>query len=277
MYIDYDAVTEGIEKDGFAIIRGLLSPEAVEAYRRECEVQFATAPRLEGKIYTAGITPDYVQPWMIDGQEHKIASHRLYQFYHNPRSTGTRQIIDTVLGIRNRIEQRWPEIQEYNLRNRLTDYNIIAQYAAEGGYQSKHSDMEASLSHPALQCEILLTQPGQDYAGGDLRLYPPDGRVISTNDDLRVRVGDLILFDKRLEHDVTKTLPLRGVSRGRWMALIGAKTFPRGERTRFEDAKTKTRRFFFLHTPTLYRAARKTAAFLGLKGSGKTGAERYTA
>ncbi len=170
-YIDYDASTRMIEKDGFAVIRGVLAPEVVEQYRLACADQFRVAPRLEGKVYEPGTTPDYVQPWMINERGHKIASHRLYQFYHNPHSANTQHIIDTVIGIRNRIEQRWPEIQIYNTRNRLTDYNIVAWYASEGGYQSKHSDMEASLSHPALQCEILLTQPGQDYRGGDLRLY----------------------------------------------------------------------------------------------------------
>lgn len=273
--IDYDAAARAIEKDGFAVVRSLLSPERIEQFRRVCEGQFQGAPRLEGKVYKPGVTPDYVQPWVIDSQRHQIASYRLYQFYHNTHSANAQHIIDTIIELRNRIEQKWPEIQEYNTKNNFTDYNIVAKYAAEGGYQSKHSDMEASLSHPALQCEILLTQPGRDYRGGDLRLYPSDGRVISTNNDLRVRVGDLILFDKRLEHDVTDTMPMVG-GKGRWMALIGAKTFPRTPRSFLEDATVKTRRFFFLRTPKLYKIVRTLAAKSGLKASGKINQNGYT-
>src|SRR5689334_2512088 len=88
---------DAIEKDGFTLIRNVITPEVITQYRDECEAQFKSAPRLEGKVYVPGKTPDYVQPWMIDAENHQVASYRLYQFYHNPHSPNTQRIIDTVI------------------------------------------------------------------------------------------------------------------------------------------------------------------------------------
>jgi hypothetical protein len=248
--IDFDAALKDLEKDGYTVLRDVLTTQEVEEYRQECGRAFDTAPRLEGKVYIAGVTPDYVQPWMIHAARHEVASYRLYQFYHNPLAPNTKRIVDTVIEIRDRLETRWPEIQDYNKRNNLVDYNIVATYAPTSGYQSRHKDAEGALSHPALQCEILLTEPGVDYTDGDLLLHLFDGRTVSTN-EAQVHVGDLIVFDKRLDHEVTATLPIKG-GRGRWMALIGAKTFPRKKRSPYQDLRLKLSRSLFLNAPALH-------------------------
>jgi hypothetical protein len=246
----FDAALKDIERDGYTVMRNVLSKNEVEAYRQECAREFDTAPRLEGKVYVPGKTPNYVQPWMIHGEKHLVASYRLYQFYHNALAPNEKHIVDVVVGVRDRLEKRWPEIQEYNKKNNLVDYNIIAKYAPESGFQSIHKDAEGKLSHPALQCEILLTEPGIDYKDGDLLLHLFDGRVISTN-EAKVHVGDLIVFDKRLDHEVTATLPAEG-GKGRWMALIGAKTFPRKKRSPYQDLRLKISRSLFLNAPVLH-------------------------
>lgn len=248
--IDYAAALKDLERDGYTIIRNVLTKDAVEAYRQECAKEFDTAPRLEGKVYVAGVTPNYVQPWMIHGEKHIVASFRLYQFYHNPLAPNTKHIVDTIVGIRDTLEKRWPEIQEYNRRNNLVDYNIVAKYAPTSGFQSIHKDAEGTLTHPALQCEILLTEPGVDYKDGDLLLHLFDGRTVSTN-EAQVHVGDLIVFDKRLDHEVTATLPVEG-GKGRWMALIGAKTFPRKKRKLSQDLRLKISRSLFRNAPALH-------------------------
>lgn len=255
--IDYEKAKQDIEKDGFTVLRNILSKESVEQYRQECEQQFRSAPRREGKVYEPGKTPDYVQPWMIHTGKHQVASYRLYQFYHNPHSANTQNIIATIVAIRDRLEKNWPDVQAYNQKNNLVDYNIVAKYAAKSGFQTRHADAESSLTCPALQCEILLTEPEQDYKGGDLILHLFDGRVVRLNEDVHAHVGDLILFDKRVEHEVTETFPVEHESPGRWMALIGAKTFPRQKRSRLQNIRTKASRFLFLHAPIIYRALKR--------------------
>lgn len=255
--IDHDKALADIERDGFTIIRNFLPQEVFEEYRLECAKQFETAPHLEGKVYVPGKTPDYVQPWVINTDRHEIASSRLYQFYHNKHSANTQTIVDAVLSVRDKIEEKWPEIQDYNRRNGLVDYNIIANYAPTCGFLNKHRDAEAELSHPALQCEFLLTEPGVDYLGGDLILHLLDGRRVSTN-DLLPHVGDAIFFDKRVAHEVTETRPSENkLAKGRWMALIGAKTFVRKKRSFLMDQRVKITRYMFLSMPTLYNFLKK--------------------
>jgi hypothetical protein len=247
--INYDALIKIIETDGFVVVKGVFTRDEIETYRIECEKQFKTAPRIEGKNYIEGITPNYTQPWSIDFKNRKIASYRLYEFYHNPMSVNTRYIVDTVIGIRSRIEAHWPEIQAFNTKNDFHDYNIIAKYEPESGYQSVHSDMDPTISHPALQAQIMLTQYEEDYHGGSLALHLKNGKTFELHKDFDLSVGDLVLFDKRIPHEVGKVLPGKGRNMGRWMALIGASTFPRHDSSLFKDLKIKTRRFMFLNTP----------------------------
>ncbi len=254
--IDYDSALLDIQRDGFSIIRGVFTREEVEEYRKECAHEFTIAPQLEGKVYVPGKTPNYVQPWMIDTANHQVASYRLYQFFHNHISPTAKKLIDATIAVRSHLEKNWPEIAEYNAKNNLVDYNIVAKYSAESGYQSRHTDMEADLAYPALQCELLLTEPYKDYNGGDLVLHLLDGRRISVNDDAKATVGDIILFDKRIEHEVTATKPALG-GRGRWMALIGAKTFPRKKRKLSQDLRIKISRYLFLKAPKMYTSLKR--------------------
>ncbi len=257
MNVDYDDITKRIEEKGFAIIPKFLPYSVVDEYQRECERQFACAPRLEGKNYREGVTPNYTQPWVIDYEKRKVASERLYEFYHNPQSNNTRRIVEETLSVRDRIESRWPKIAAFNSEKNLHDYNIVARYAKETGFQAKHSDLDPTIPFPTVQCEILLTNYGDDYTGGHLRLYGYDGDVVEVHKDVVVEPGDLILFDKRLPHDVSATHEGKGRNKGRWMALIGAKTFPRSDSQPLRDFKKKTNRFLFLNAPLLHTLLKK--------------------
>jgi hypothetical protein len=253
---DPRVISDHIEKVGFALIQGLFPVSVIDAYLSSCEAQMKNAPRLEGKNYRKGVTPNYVQPWMIDAEKHMIASTRLYEFYHNELPENTKHIIDTVLLLRDAVEKKWPEIEHLNQERKFEDYNIIAKYEFDSGYQSKHSDLDPKIPHPTVQCQLLLTQYGDDYEGGHLRMYSFDGRVVEIHTDVPMNVGDLLLFDKRLPHDVSTVIRGHGRNRHRWMALIGAKTFPREDSRPLRDLKIKARRYLFLHYPAFYSRLR---------------------
>lgn len=245
--LDYRKIGEEIGNIGYALAKGVLTLEETETYRLDCEKQFDNAPRLEGKNYVENETPNYVQPWMINEEEHEVASTRLYEFYHNPMSPNTKSVVDRIINIRDRIERKWPGIQELNEKENFHDYNIVAKYAEGAGYQSIHYDSDPNVAHPTLQCQIMLTHYGDDFTGGELLFHMASGEIVNVQKDMKPEVGDLIMFDKRLAHEVKSVGKGEGANRGRWMALIGAKTFPRNDSNFLDDTKIKAKRFLFLH------------------------------
>src|SRR5262249_41728006 len=77
--------------------------------------------------------------------------------------------------------------------------------------------------HPLLQSLVMLSDPHEDFEGGDFVMYTKSGRTISLEKDIVIRKGTLFLFDKSLYHHVEATKRGCGGNRGRWSVLIGAR------------------------------------------------------
>lgn len=224
--ININEIRSQIESDGYAVLRGFFSDQDVIAYREECERAFNEAPQRRGKYFEPGKTPNYVAPWIINKEAKQVASWRYYTFFHNPISEVAATIYDPVLTLRDEIEAGWSGVAEHLREQGLHDYNIISTYAEGAGYYPRHADMPTDLPFPMLQSQLMLSQFGADYEGGDLTLFAKDGGAVRANADLNLRVGDLLLFDKRLEHEVSQVTSNGRSGLGRWMALVGAKTTP---------------------------------------------------
>lgn len=205
---------------GFIVWRGFWSAAEARRYRGECERFMATGPRIHQRINTDAM-PDYIHPRSHDATER---TYRIYQFFHNHHSRFTDALLGRSMDIRNAIEEAWTADPVYLAeRRRLQDYVIVTKYIEDTGKLPRHNDYQGEVPFPFIQFLVLLSQPGEDYRGGELILHTKAGRAIRIQDDLGVREGDALLFDKTLLHEVEDTLGGVPGGAGRWSVLIGAR------------------------------------------------------
>lgn len=204
---------------GFFVIRGFYSADAIGRYRQECEDFLPRAQRIYARINVDGIF-DYVHPRSHDAVER---TYRLYQFPHNPHSAATERILEKAIAIRNTLEEPWMADEEYHrVTAPLQDHFVITKYVPGTGRLPLHRDTRMRTKYPQLQSLVLLSQPGVDYEGGEFVLYPEQGRATRIVEELGVRMGDMLLFDRILRHEVETTLPGKTVV-GRWSAVMGSR------------------------------------------------------
>jgi hypothetical protein len=205
---------------GYFLVRGLYAAEELGAYRAECESFMRRAPRFHMRL-NADWMFDYVHPYSLDVVER---NHRLYQYLHNPHSPTASSIFERALALRNRIEEAWTADPAYRReRERQQDYVIVTRYLPGRGELPRHRDYRGPATFPLIQSLALLSRPREDFAGGELVLFGKAGRPVRLIEDLGAEVGDLLLFDKALEHEVQTTLPGR-TDVSRWSVNVGARS-----------------------------------------------------
>ena len=209
---------------GFQLVRGLYSEDELAAYRAECQAFMARAPRFHKRV-TASWMFDYVQPYSLDAVER---ADRLYQYLHNPHSPTATSVFERTLALRNQIEEVWTADRVYQReREAQQDYVIVTRYQPGRGQLPRHRDYRGPARLPLIQSLALLSRPLEDFTGGELVLYPRAGGPVRMIADLGARMGDVVLFDKALEHEVETTLPGR-TDVSRWSVNIGARSRPHG-------------------------------------------------
>ncbi|SVE53047.1 uncharacterized protein METZ01_LOCUS505901, partial [marine metagenome] len=167
--VEIDKVRREILSNGFSVQRGLLNRAEAIHYQQECAEFMTRAKVIHSRINTDWM-PDYVHP-----RSHDLESRtrRLYQFFHNKRSTATDAWLKAAVALRDRVEEPWLADQDYARAKRvLQNYIIVTQYAAGLGELPKHKDYLGSLKTPLLQFDVILSEPGVDYGGGELCLHP---------------------------------------------------------------------------------------------------------
>lgn len=201
------------------VARSMVPPDILRAYMQEAESQFEHAPRTKEKpALDAG--PDRVMPWVWDHHREAFTVHRLYRFIHNESGTLNGDVHQMIMDTRDQIESAWPNRELYRAKS-YRNIHIIAKYEHNSDGYARHTDVPFEYPHPLLQCWLQLTEPGTDFVGGDLILYPPGGGSIAAIADLGIRAGDVLFFDKRTEHEVTPCGHAEH-GRGRWIAIVGA-------------------------------------------------------
>ncbi len=205
---------------GYVLLREWFTPEAIDAYREECLLLLRTARRRHTRINT-GWVADYVHPRSHDGVERTF---RIYQYLHNIHGARTTAFFARALELRNEIERTWHNDPLYFAESRrLQDYVIVTSYLEDTGCLPRHRDYVGPAPRPLLQSLVCMTRRPQDYTGGEFTLYPRQGRPVRLHADLGAGIGDLLLFDKSLDHEVETTGRGDGRNLGRWTVLVGAR------------------------------------------------------
>ena len=208
---------------GFLLLRGLMDHEQVNHYREECAEFLESGKRIcqwpgygRDRVNRDDM-PDYVYPSV------NASNWRIFQFLHNPHKPATQALYSKALALRNGIEAHWLHDHAYRkLRASMGEYVHVIRYV-EGQGISRHSDFRGVSPYPLLQCVVLLSEPGQDYLGGELFLYTANDRRVGVHTDLGMKKGDAIIFDKSMEHEVEPTRRATTSGVGRWSVIIGGR------------------------------------------------------
>lgn len=220
-HLDLQAARSDIlnQKKTAHVIHRFLHPESLQTYFSELRSIFESAPRVKDKP-TQYNGADCVQPWIYDHQRKAFMVHRTYLFPHNERGSARGAVHHSIMQARDDLEAPWSNQEAYR-EHRYRSFHILTKYEDGVDGYPRHSDVPYDHPTPMLQCWLQLSQPGVDYSGGDLILYPPAGGQLSLAKDLRVQAGDLVFFDKRTEHEVTPCKPI-ACGLGRWIIIVGA-------------------------------------------------------
>ena len=151
---------------------------------------------------------------------------RYYSFYHNASKWTDieKKISSKGIEIRDQIESVWiDKDKEYTkIKSSIQDYNIFTKYNESTGMLPPHRDWPNKLKYPLLQFNLILSQQQIDFNGGEFVFENYNQKNIKIHKDLKMKIGDALLFDKYLLHSVDLTE--KGITDiGRWSVLIGAR------------------------------------------------------
>jgi hypothetical protein len=207
---------------GYILRRRFLTIDAADRYRNECQRFLQTTNAIYKKIHRY-CKHDYV--WAEDGRVLPgVFSYRIYQSLHAKHSVETEDIFRTMISLRNKIEANWLHDDRYRKsRKGLYDYVQVTSYGTPSDGIARHRDYYGKAPYPLLQCLIVLSEPGEDYRGGDLILHTKSGISINIQATLNLQKGDALLFDKSLDHEVQPIFPSASSRIGRWTVNIGAR------------------------------------------------------
>jgi hypothetical protein len=205
---------------GFFVVRRAFTQVELDRYLANCNAFLKDGPTIFSRITTPGMY-DYVHPRSFDSLPR---TYRIYQFFPNHNVDFERSLFDRAMALREQIESLWDTDDAYRAeRQRLQNYVIVTNYVPNSGLLRRHKDYRKPLKYPLMQMLVMLTMSGTDFAGGDFILHTQTGGRVSVQSDLKLLPGDILMFDKSLEHEVALVLPKEGGGRGRWSALIGAR------------------------------------------------------
>jgi hypothetical protein len=99
---------------------------------------------------------------------------------------------------------------------------IVTKYLPDVGMLKYHRDFHEQTQYPLIQFNVLLSESGLDYNGGEFVLKDNNNNELYLHRDLGTNIGDALIFNKYLMHKVEPTI--QGITDiGRWSVLIGAR------------------------------------------------------
>ena len=146
---------------------------------------------------------DYAHKRSDDSYERTV---RVYQFFENHINKSSGVFLMRSKKIMDEIENEWEikDINYLNYKKKMQNYIIFTWYKPGYGRLPIHQDSKENLNFPLLQSNIMLSQYGKDFSGGDFIFYSKDNTKYSVNHDLKLNLGDALFFDKSLFHEVTE-------------------------------------------------------------------------
>jgi len=171
---DWEAITEQMHQQGFALIEQVLSTELCEMlkqaypqtglYRKTVEMQRYRFGRGEYKYFT------YPLPNLIERIRHEIYP------YLVPIANAWFRVLKL----------------EHHQQGQTLATPLILKYG-QGGFNTLHQDLYGEVYFP-IQLVIVLSQPNVDFSGGELVFTQQTPRAQSKAMVVQPQQGDLLIF-----------------------------------------------------------------------------------
>jgi hypothetical protein len=215
---DWDALRQAIDDDGYAVTPvPLLTPDV----RLDLSYRFE-----DDKLYRS----------TIDMPRYRFGE-GVYRYYRYPLPAAVAALRDALYGQLVPLANRWQELLDQPERypERLDDLvemcrrvgqtkptPLILSYES-GGYNCLHQDLYGEVAFP-LQVTLALSQPGEDFTGGENLFVEQRPRSQSRGTAVHVPLGHAVVFPNRFR-------PVRG-ARGHYRVAVrhGVSTVHTGRR-----------------------------------------------
>lgn len=184
---DWSQTTADMHRQGYAIISNVLT-------KKECED--LARSYYDSNLYRKTIS---MERYRFGSGEYKYFKYPLPSLINDIRQT----VYPHIAPIANKwmevlnIDQRFPATHEA-LKKLCQDHKqvyptvLILQYG-EGGFNTLHQDLYGDIYFP-MQLVLFLSEPGDDYTGGEFVLTEQIPRAQSKAIVLQPRRGDMLLF-----------------------------------------------------------------------------------
>lgn len=203
--IDWDKVASDLNSNGFAIIRGLLSPEECRDITQgfDKETAFRKTVVMERYRFGSGVYKywDYPLPDIVQSLRESFYSGLA------PIANGWMDL----LGIDRSFPGRLAEFQRQCHENGQEKPTPLILRYGQGGYNTLHQDLYGETYFP-IQAACFLSRLGADYSGGEFVLTQQIPRAQSKAIVLTPDIGDVVIFP-------TNFRPVKGV-RGYYRSVM---------------------------------------------------------
>jgi len=217
-----DSIRSEILNKGYYVYNNFASSDDCILLREVISKNIDNSPKYNVRINSNTI-PDYTHERSHDEISRTT---RYYSFYHNVSKWTDieKKVLYKGIDIRDQIESVWiDKDEEYKkIISSIHDYNIFTKYNESTGMLPQHRDWPNKLRYPLLQFNLILSQEQIDFNAGEFIFEDYNQKNIKVHKDLKMKIGDALLFDKYLLHSVDLTK--KGITDiGRWSVLIGAR------------------------------------------------------
>jgi len=185
--LDWQSIAKNLDEQGSAMLSGILSPE-------EC---WALADLyLDDRLFRSRVV---MSQHGFGRGEYKYFSYPLPEIIQGLRTTLYRRLAPVAnrWNLAMGINVRYPDehadfVQRCHDAGQLRPTPLLLQYG-EGDYNCLHQDLYGEHVFP-LQVAFLLSEPGEDFSGGEFVLTEQRPRMQSRPEVVPLRQGDAVAF-----------------------------------------------------------------------------------
>lgn len=185
--INWQAVTESMNDNGYAMIPGLISDEDCSSLKNSYDDNALYRKTVVMERYRYGL-----------GE---------YRYFTYPLPSLVQQIRESVypelapiannwmraLNIQTTFPNTFAELQALCHANNQTKPTALILKYGKGGFKTLHQDLYGDVYFP-MQLVMFLSEPDEDYTGGEFVLTEQVPRAQSKAIVLRPRKGDVLIF-----------------------------------------------------------------------------------
>ncbi|WP_270088967.1 2OG-Fe(II) oxygenase [Sphingobacterium sp. SYP-B4668] len=184
---DWQRIAETMHQNGYAILSNLLTDQQCETLKAEYNNPATYRKTVVMERYRFGLGEykyfKYPLPAVID----EIRT-RIY-----PKLVPIANAWFNVLNIGTRFPSRHAELLEQCHENGQQQATVLILKYGPGGFNTLHQDLYGDVYFP-IQIVLMLTEPDQDFTGGELVLTQQIPRAQSKAIVLTPKKGDVLIF-----------------------------------------------------------------------------------